>query len=168
MLPDIRTKIKQKLQKEEPLEESDVLYILVQSRKIMELTGKNITLYFYCNWVAHPKLTHENPFFSELRDQLRRIDITQRRGAIEIFGFLSLKDFRSNFRDFVSQQIDSETNLPDRFMDRLEDKLRLIIQDTNIEINIENVTVIIAFNQANELQIKNLPGQPQNIVFNLL
>jgi len=111
---EILTKLKKVLE-ESIDEESQVVYVMVQIRKLLERVGTNLNyslLRFYCNWVLHPKINK----LSVVRDTLNKIAEEHEKGdygesGLDFINFNSLKKQMEAFFE--------EKNLP---MDLLEEK----------------------------------------------
>jgi len=158
MLPNLKTKIKNQIENKSSFDEPTVLYILIQSRKVMELTSKRETLLFYCNWVAHTKIDRKSSFTEKLKNDLKKININTYSPTLALFGFVSLKQFRSDFKDFIKKEIDLNIDLDKIDFNNFEEKLKLILQDIKIEININKNPVEVFLNQNDEFKITNLPN----------
>lgn len=99
-------------------EECEVLYLLVEIRKLIERNKKYRTLYFYCCWVAHSELSHKNTaqFLSDKFDSL--IDFRKKKKEIQhdlINGqkdFFKLRDLNNELRAFLNLN-----KLPVNFLD---------------------------------------------------
>lgn len=92
-------------------EECAVIYFLVEIRKLIEDDQKNFrTLYFYCCWVAHSRLSHPNiaDFLSDKFDSY--IDPQKKKSEIQkdlIKGqkdFFKLRDLNEELKDFLSNK----------------------------------------------------------------
>lgn len=90
-------------------EECEVVYFLVEIRKLIEDNKKNFkTLYFYCCWVAHSKLSYPNiaDFLSNKFDSF--IDFQKKASEIQhdlIKGqeeFFKLRDLNNELRAFLN------------------------------------------------------------------
>ncbi len=90
-------------------EECEVVYLLVEIRKLIEDDKKNFrTLYFYCCWVAHNRLSYPNiaDFLSDKFD--RYIDLQKGKRGIQkdlISGqkdFFKLRDLNNELRAFLT------------------------------------------------------------------
>jgi hypothetical protein len=100
-------------------EECEVVYFLVEIRKLIEDNRKKFkTLFFYCCWVAHSKLSY-SPTAEFLRDKFDNlIDPRKKKKAIQrdlISGqedFFKLRDLNDELREFLKQK-----NLPANFLD---------------------------------------------------
>jgi len=127
-------------------EESEIIYLLVQIRKILELERSKPykTLYFYCNWVLHSKLNRPSTtkFLADIFDQSIDLNGTAHQNARNIKNvgkeFFTVKTFKNELGSFLRS-----IGLPQRFSN--ERLLLEIIKDCPIELatnKIKRVKVI--------------------------
>lgn len=104
---EILTKLKKIFEK--PIgEESQVVYIMVQIRKLLDRTDANLKyslLWFYCSWVLHPKMNR----LSVVRDILNKIAEEHRKKGINQanLDFINFIHLRKEMKEFFQ-----EKNLP--------------------------------------------------------
>lgn len=89
-------------------EECEVIYLMVEIRKILECGGKSYkTLRFYCNWVLHRELNREKTtkLLSDIFEPNVDLKKSGRESArnIKTIGrdFFMLKTFRKELGDFL-------------------------------------------------------------------
>jgi hypothetical protein len=108
MKNDIEEKLRQKLANNGITEESDVVYLLVQARKLMEhdkaLKTAHPTLDFYCNWGLHVELDRPaaQAFLTKVKPVLTLNLNCDQQKQNELDSLLTLDAFRFELRSLLS------------------------------------------------------------------
>lgn len=158
MIPDIKSKIKLKLDKER-LEESDVVYLLIEIGKLIELTNtkdRYASLWFYRNWIAHSQIDKQTAFIKDLKSKLEKINLEKGQAISAIFGFASFIDLKINLIQFFSQEIESQLLSEESFFESFQRSLVQVLADVPIKIKFEDRIVEFLVTQRDEFIIRNL------------
>jgi len=142
--------------------ECEVVYFLVEIRKLIEGNKNNYkTLYFYCCWVAHSKLS-----YSTIADFLsvkfnRHIDLQKGKREIQkdlINGqndFFKLKDFNNELKRILSKN-----KLPVNFLKGdMWHKFCQLFLDNIIECEIDISGANRKYQKINKLTVEKVNGQ---------
>lgn len=116
----MKNNILEKLKKilSEPIKnEYQVVYIIVEIRKLLEKIDRNKygILRFYCHWALHSELNHLSP----VREILNRIYEEHRKGDFKdvAFDFISFKYLKKEMIAFCKED---SINLPTEFLENYE------------------------------------------------
>jgi hypothetical protein len=158
VIDDLKNKIKSLLKKTS-LEESDVLYLLVEIGKIIE--KKEIyqdyqTLWFYRNWVAHTKIEKQSVFVKNLKEKIKKIDITKGHAITAIFGFISFIDLKNEIIRFFHQQIENGLLPSKSFLDSVQVSLVQILADVPVNIDMGDKIVKIYIDKNGKFTIQGI------------
>jgi hypothetical protein len=157
---DIKNKLKNYFEYRD-LKESDVVYILVQIGKIIEYEHVHETydtLWFYRNWVSHPKIDSQTAFVKELRDKVKNIHLSDDLITLKLLGFISFIELKNEIIRFFHKEIEKD-KLPSKvFLESFKKSLIQVIADIPVTIILEDKnTIRIAFDQSGEFKIRG-PG----------
>lgn len=138
MQASIQEKLKASLSKD-IIEERDVVYILVEAGKLIEITKTwqdYPALWFYRNWVVHSEIGKQTAFLRELKPHFENMNPHMMTdGALE---FLTFDRLSSDMRKFFHRQIQNNM-IPDiRFLYEFQVSLKKVIMDIPVRIKIED------------------------------
>jgi hypothetical protein len=160
MRVDIQSKLSKCLNIQD-LRESDVVYVLVQIGKIIEqgsIHENYDTLWFYRNWIAHPKIGSQTSFVKKLKERLKNLHIGSEIITPKLFGFVSFIELKNEIIRFYHQQVDQNL-IPSRvFLESFKKLLLQVIADVPVTIVLDDSSVItIAYDISGHFNIKG-PG----------
>lgn len=153
---DIRQKLEIALARGEA-EERDVVYILVQIGKLIELTKSHAqyqALCFWRNMVVHSSLEKQTPFVTELKRRFKNIHVV---GGVLAFGFVSGIELQNELIRFYHQQVQKDL-LPNRdFLNRFRESLQRVVTDIPLLLRTEDGEIRLIFEETGDLRIEG-PG----------
>lgn len=156
MKADIQSKLEYSLNQTN-LEEKDVVYILVEIGKLIEVTNTKDhyeILLFWRNICVHSEINRQSPFILELKRRFKNIHIS---GGNLAFGFVSMIELKNELIRFTHQQINVELILSKEFLESFRLALLRVISDVPVTLIFEEGKVVLTFNHTGELMIEG-PG----------
>lgn len=156
---DIQHKLREFI-KDESVEESGVVYLLIEIGRLIEQQGiedQYESLVFYRNWVAHAVIDRQTPYVKKLKEKFEKISIIA-APTTGVFGFVSFIELKNEIIRFFTQQIGKDP-LPSRaFLNSFKDALVQVIADIPVVFKLDGGdTITISFDKSEELNVEG-PG----------